>query len=211
MRGLAFAGQLSYSVPLHASTADRTGFRLSIEMRFLSSIRIVRVALALTVALWMAGAGCLLGCENITVVEASKEAMSPASPSQPANVSILVVSGDACAAMHSHDCCAGRAARSAAKSAAPSKSAANSNPATLVSSVVVGLGAPSPAMMDCPLSVNATAALSKASPDQLRGALPLTPPNSTPPHVQEHTMALTPPLVLPNRGHTYLRCCVFLI
>jgi hypothetical protein len=66
-------------------------------------------------------------------------------------------------------------------------------------------------MMDCPLAVNATAALAKARPDQASSALPLTRANDTLPHLQERTAILSPPLVLPNRGHTYLRCCVFLI
>ena len=186
-------------------------------MRFLSSIRIVRVALALAVAFWMAGAGCMLGCENMVAAAAANEAMSPANSSHGANASAVVVSGDACASMHSHDCCARHgakpAAQAAAKPAAPSKSAANSKNAALpsVTGVVAGLAAPSSTMMDCPLAVNARAALSKARPDQSSSALPLTRANEALPHLQEHTTALLPPLVLPNRGHTYLRCCVFLI
>src|SRR5512132_1296833 len=50
---------------LNDSTSKRMEFRLARIMRFLSSIRIVRVSLALAVALWMAGFGCLLGCENM--------------------------------------------------------------------------------------------------------------------------------------------------
>ena len=41
-----------------------------------SSFRIIRVTLALAVALWMAGAGCLLGCEN-SVATASTNADQP--------------------------------------------------------------------------------------------------------------------------------------
>ena len=180
-------------------------------MRLLSSTRIVRVTLALAVAFWMAGGGCMLGCENMVAEAAANEAMSPA------NSAAIVVSGDACASMHSHDCCSRHgvkpAAHSASKPAAPSKSATNSRTAALpfVNGVVAGLAAPLSTMMDCPLAVNATAALSKGRPDQSSSALPLTRANNTLPHFQEHTATLSPPLVLPNRGHTYLRCCVFLI
>jgi hypothetical protein len=66
-------------------------------------------------------------------------------------------------------------------------------------------------MMDCPLAVNSAAALSKAKPDLSR--LSLTPPIAgyALPGNRAQTTALSTPLRLPNRGHTYLRCCVFLI
>lgn len=114
-------------------------------MRFLSSIRIVRVTLALAVALWMAGAGCMLGCENMVSAAASNEAESPA------NSSIVVADGGACASMHSHDCCTRRGARPAAHSvtspvAAPaSQHAAKSKTpgAAFANAAVVELGATS--------------------------------------------------------------------
>jgi hypothetical protein len=66
-------------------------------------------------------------------------------------------------------------------------------------------------MVDCPLAVNATAALSKARPDESGADLPLTRAADNFSDVQEQLTALTPPSLLPNRGHTYLRCCVLLI
>jgi hypothetical protein len=66
-------------------------------------------------------------------------------------------------------------------------------------------------MMDCPLAVNARAALSKAKPDTSRTALPHTRASARLPLLREQATALSPPTLLPNRGHTYLRCCVFLI
>lgn len=197
-------------------------FRLNIDMSSISSIRIFRVMLALAVALWMAGAGCMLGCEKMVAAAAANEHMSPANAYH-AN-SNTIVSGDACASMHSHDCCARRGAGSAAQPAQAAvqsnarpddgwNAAANSRTAApaIVSSLVAELTAPFSAMTDCPLAVNATAALSKARPDQATVAAPLTRPNFAPPPLQELTTAQSPPLVLPNRGHTYLRCCVFLI
>ena len=179
-------------------------------MRFISSIRIVRVSLALTVAFWMAGAGCMLGCENMVSAANSTEVASPAS--SPA----IVVTGEACASMHSHDCCAKRNAHSAAKAVAKSTSekhhiVAESGKKFPDDSLFAGLGATFPSMMECPLAVNAAAVLSKAGPDQSNVALPSSsesPSLSNPP---EQTSAFARPLRLPNRGHTYLHCCSFLI
>ena len=71
--------------------------------------------------------------------------------------------------------------------------------------------APRGTMKDCPLVANATAATSKNSghlPDPGRG------PVSALPLIEKTTVPSTPSLIvpfLPNRGPTYLRCCVFLI
>jgi hypothetical protein len=66
-------------------------------------------------------------------------------------------------------------------------------------------------MMECPLAVNATAALSKASTDNAKTAAALTAVYQPLQSAPEQTIALVFPLRLPNRGHTYLQCCVFLI
>ena len=166
-------------------------------MRFLSSIRIVRVSLALAVALWMAGAGCMLGCGNMMTAAAATNIESPAS-------SPIVASGDACAAMHAHDCCAKHRAHVA------SKAAANSNTGTTLP-LAPELSATPATMMDCPLAVNATAVLSKAGSDQSHVALPSSSESAALSNSPEQTNAFARPLRLPNRGHTYLRCCVFLI
>ena len=66
-------------------------------------------------------------------------------------------------------------------------------------------------LKDCPLVVNATAATSKNSghlPDPGRSAV------STTPLIARTTVQSNTSLdvaYLPNRGHTHLRCCVFLI
>ena len=168
-------------------------------MSFLSSIRIVRVVLALAVASWMAGAGCMLGCANMVSAAAPSEFGSPASPPT------IVAAGGACAAMHAHDCCARRAAKSARKSAA------KAHTATTTSALGPELSATPGTMMDCPLAVNATAALSKATPDQSSIALPPSVASALLSNSSEQTTAFARPFRLPNRGHTYLRCCVFLI
>jgi hypothetical protein len=170
-------------------------------MRLLSSIRIVRVSLALAVAFWMAGAGCLLGCENMVTAAATDLEL-------PASSQLVVASGEACAAMHSHDCCAKRSHASSSKvaaNAASVQSGAKTNDQLESVAQIPGT------MIDCPLAVNATAALSKARTDLSAVALlsssALSPHSNSP----EQTSAFVRPLRLPNRGHTYLQCCVFLI
>jgi len=177
-------------------------------MRFLSSIRIVRISLALAVAFWMAGAGCMLGCENMASAAPSTEVASPA------NSPAIVVTGEACASMHSHDCCAKRNAHSAAKAVTKSTSdkrqsvADSGKQIRFDSAALVGIF---PTMMECPLAVNASAVLSKARPDQSNVALPSSSERASLSNPPEQTSAFARPLRLPNRGHTYLHCCSFLI
>jgi len=191
---------------LYGSTSTRMQFRLTNTMRFLSSIRIVRVSLALAVAFWMAGFGCLLGCENMVSANATEIASSP-------NSTAIVVTGEACASMQSHDCCAKRNGHSAAK--AVTKPTSDKGQLTADSGQEIAFEsvfpATSPLMMDCPLAVNATAVLSKARPDQSNVALPSPSELVSLSNPSEHTSALARPLRLPNRGHTYLHCCSFLI
>jgi hypothetical protein len=192
-------------------------------MRSISSIRILRLTLALAVALWMAGAGCMLGCENMVSAEAANGTGSPAGflndDASPANTetafdSSVITAGNSCPSMHSHDCCAKRATHASAKPAAKvaAKPVIRSATHLMTSALVAELSGTSSMMMDCPLAVNASAALSKARPDL--SSVSLTPARVTDslPNKLEQTAALSSsPLRLPNRGHTYLRCCVFLI
>ena len=161
-------------------------------MAFLSSIRVVRLALSLTVALWMAGAGCLLGCGNMEAMAAAPEP----------DATVVVAANDSCAAMHGHDCCAKRA--KTAPQASSQDSIANGD-LTAVEGDGISSGA-----MDCPMAVNASAALSKVQNDDTSVAL-LPAAGEVLSHATEQLRPLAPPLRLPNRGHTYLRCCVFLI
>ena len=185
-------------------------FKLAGTMRFLSSIRIVRVPLALAVAFWMAGAGCMLGCENMASAATSTEIASPAhSPA-------IVVTGEACASMHSHDCCAKRNTHSAAKAVTKTTSdkrqfVADSGRNIPADSLFAALGATFPSMMECPLAVNASAVLSKAGSDDSNVALPSSSERASLSNPPEQTSAFARPLRLPNRGHTYLHCCSFLI
>jgi hypothetical protein len=168
-------------------------------MKLLSSIRVVRVALALAVAFWMAGAGCLLGCEQmVSAAEATQVSSS-------ASALTIVASGSACASMQSsHNCCAKRGNHSASKASAKVTAKTASEKSEFVETSPVS-------MMDCPLAVTATAALAKAGSDQASVALPDSSERTVLANSSEQTSAFATPLRLPNRGHTYLRCCVFLI
>jgi hypothetical protein len=167
-------------------------------MRFLSSIRIVRLSLALAVAFWMAGAGCLLGCQNMASAATLSEVATQQDTPQ------LIDSGDACASSQSHHCCGKHRGHSAAKTTARAERAetATTEPA---------LAATPETMIDCPLAINATAALSKFGSDQSSVALLPISGRTSLSVLQERTKAFARPLRLPNRGHTHLRYCVFLI
>ena len=169
-------------------------------MRSLGSIRIVRVTLALAVAFWMAGAGCLLGCEGMIAAASGEEAQSQVSDLT------VVASGDACASMRSHDCCARRN-----KHAQTSNSTTPAPAATSTSALTSLLGQTPTSMRECPLAVTATAALSRTNHNPSAGPLLLARPTGFIPQLEEQTRPLSQQIRLPNRGHTYLHCCVFLI
>ncbi len=146
----------------------------------------------------MAGAGCLLGCENMLASAAASAAQTQAAGST------LVASGDACASSRSHDCCAGK------KKHAQTKTEPKPDQVSATELLAEISEAPT-SMRDCPLAVNATAALTKLKRPETGNATPASRADQIVPNVKEQASSLSPPLRLPNRGHTYLRCCVFLI
>ena len=144
----------------------------------------------------------MLGCENMTSAAAANDHHTAA------EVTVIVASGEACASMRSHDCCAKGASRTSKSQTNTnhSNASARTNPATAAETV-----ATSSAMIDCPLAVNAMAALSKPRPDQSSTALLSAGARPASSDSFEQTVSFARPLRLPNRGHTYLRCCAFLI
>jgi hypothetical protein len=156
------------------------------------SIKAVRLLLAFSVSIWMAG-GCLFGCSNA--------AMGAGIAHEADNTGNAIVSGESChAAASSHDF---------GSSQKPKKRTANN--AKHPKGVPSFTPGPRGMMKDCPLAVSATAVASKNSghlPEPGRGPVAVLPliENKT---AQLVTFSLTP--IPPNRGPTYLRCCVFLI
>ncbi len=158
-------------------------------MRWLFTRKSFRWLMAVSVSIWMAGAGCLFGCSNGASALHKTE--------EPQTSSETVVAAHSCASMRSHDCCA---KRNAAAPAPRSKTALPSL-ASLPRSM----------MEDCPLAVSATAVVSKVRSDISNVVLTRTTwsaqvKSSNPTSNSEFISSIPS-----NRGPTYLRCCVFLI
>lgn len=155
-------------------------------MTFLVSLKVVRLLLTVSVSLWLAG-GCLLGCGSMATAAQRGEDQD-------------AVEAESCHSAQEHHCCS--KAKPAKQSTIDPK---------LTESFLALATLPRGPMGECPLAMSATAIAAKASsnsPDSdqtTNTPLPLTAGNREP--RQKHFAV---PLV-PNRGPTYLRCCVFLI
>lgn len=168
--------------------------------------------LAFAVALWMAGAGCLLGCENNVASASTNDRGELKTP-------VVVDAGDACASAHSPSCCSSHGAR--ALRPAKVKQSVNSAKTTPADARLAGKSsshaptiAPvggSSSMMNCPLAMTPAAALAKSGPVDVDGNLAVADTNEPLTHSLDHLTAFVRPPRSPNGGHTYLRCCVFLI
>jgi hypothetical protein len=167
-------------------------------MSFLVSLKVVRLLLAVCVSVWLAG-GCLLGCGNMAMAAQSDEQSSEAA-----------VEGASCHTAQAHHCCSAKPAKQARPAKQPLAKQAKID-SKLTESYLALSSMPRGMMNDCPLAMRGTVITSKASsnaPDSdhaTSAQLPLS--NGNGELAQKHVVA---PLV-PNRGPTYLRCCVFLI
>ena len=155
-------------------------------MSLFFSNKVVRLLLAATVSIWMAG-GCLFGCSN-------------AMAGEPESQTAAVETAESCHVQQSHDCCA---------TAKPKKRIASSW--KHLEGVASFIPAPRGMMRDCPLVIGSTAATSKNSthvPDPGRASVAALPSFEKQTEQAENTLVIP---FLPNRGPTHLRCCVFLI
>src|SRR5215213_7108144 len=157
----------------------------------LFSNKAIRLLLAVSVSIWMAG-GCLFGCANTTIgAEVSRDSEN------------TVEAAASCHAKRSHDCCT-------AVKAAPKKRV-TSNLKRQLGGVPSFVPGPRGMMNECPLVVNSTAVTSKNSthvPDPGRAPIAALP--SFEKQAAHTDDTLVAPFV-PYRGPTHLRCCVFLI
>ena len=169
--------------------------------------KIVRGGLGLALSLWIAGAGCMFGCENMIASAASHDKAVDHEPSL-----ATVVSGDACAASGSHDCCAKKKAEERTKTQ-NGNNRLTLKLATLMSQSESLNTVPSSGGRECPLALSRAIAVAKRSDSHKQSATSAVIAVTTPavPVANEQHAALSRPSRLPNRGHTYLRCCVFLI
>ncbi len=161
----------------------------------LTSNKIIRLALAPLLVFWIAGMPCLFGCGMIA--QATTTAASPMS-----NAQGVVEAAESCGSSKSHACCA----KKRGADATTAEQHTNSSAQFLDGQQDL----PSGSMGDCPMAVNAIAPISKVSFGHSAQLL-LTQAELPPVRATDQPIPLFTPLRLPNRGHTYLRCCVFLI
>lgn len=156
-------------------------------MTFLVSLKVIRLLLTVSVSIWLAG-GCLLGCGNMAMAAAQNGDEQTA------------VEAESCHSAQEHHCCS--------KPQPVKQSAIDPK---LTESLLALASVPRGLMTDCPLAMSATAIIAKANsnpPDSdqtTKAELPLTAG-----HREMRQKHFVTPLN-PNRGPTYLRCCVFLI
>lgn len=175
----------------------------------LRSLKFCRVGFALLLSLWIAGGGCMLGCQNMGALAATDEA----GETPVTHHAAMIVSGDACAAGEGHDCCAKKkAAAERANSATKTATKPSLATTTIISQTESLIPAPVEGMKQCPLALGrAVAATKPGGGTQIVAALAPSASVLTLAVSPEQHSSLSPAARLPNRGHTYLRCCAFLI
>jgi len=159
-------------------------------MFYLASARVTRFTLVPLLALWIAGTGCLLGCER-GAQAAHKTAREGAE----------VVSEEVCGSKNSHGCCH---TQGSVKESSPAEKVLN--PKAQVAYVPEDFGP----MMGCPFATSRVAVMTKARDDASPFVLLMRPTPSQPLAVDKLN-GFSASLLPRDRGHTYLRCCVFLI
>ena len=167
---------------------------------------IFRVSLVSILSLWIAGAGCMFGCQNMIAAAGTGSNASAVEHGLAA-----IVSGEACAAKGSHDCCAQKKAETKAKTQ-NANTRVSLKLATQLSQSESLKPRRSSGMRECPLALSRAVAITKATDSkQFADSIATTLTRPVVADSPEQHTALSPIGRLPNRGHTYLRCCVFLI
>lgn len=155
-------------------------------MTFLVSVKVVRLLLSVSVSIWLAG-GCLLGCSRITTA-------APRGEDQNA------VEAESCDSPQEHHCCS---------KAKPAKQTTIDPKLTESLSALATL--PRSPLGDCPLAMGATAIAAKASSNSPESDLTTNAALSVRAGNRDQPQKYYDVPMVPNRGPTYLRCCVFLI
>ena len=176
-------------------------------MKLFPPTRLVRKLAVITLAFWLAGAGCLLGCEGIA-------AAAPAShlnlTSTSNHSSTLIVEGDACTSTEGHGCCK-KKSRAAGKQQPTAVPAAEASPRAEPDLTSTRLNESSTSgMRACPFAISRALSAAKLRDGQMSATAGLSAilPGRA---VREQKLVLSAISPLPNRGHTYLQCCSFLI
>ena len=183
----------------------------------LSSMKTLRLVLSLSLVLWVGGAGCVFGCETLAMAAAGQGAA--ATDHGEAHLDLRTLdSGEACASAADHSCCAKHhvssaripTSRSTKRVRATGKPGPNSIASQDVATTPMVIALSDGTMHTCPLAMNATALATKARSDESTNSVALAPVNLPAIGLEKPTTS-SPPTFFNNRGHTYLRCCVFLI
>jgi hypothetical protein len=154
--------------------------------------------MAISVSLWMAGAGCLWGCSK------GKAAAADVSVTHEHDSSTLV-SASSCHSQPpakaqskrtTHDCCQ---QKSANKTSEPTTTL------PVFNAIREGM------MKDCPLAVNASALANKSGSHSSSTQPAQVADLRNVQGVVQRVDTRSSPVQYLNRGPTYLRCCVFLI
>ena len=154
----------------------------------------------------------MLGCGNMAVAAAFQE--QPGSAATADHDGAIVIAEHACstagqsdsssdtASVSSHSCC--KKSRTEATPTPPSTEA------RIATSVEFGPSS-SGMMTDCPLAGSKAAVVTKTRGDGPHASQAVAHSYHPAPKSAEQPARLSATPLLPNRGHTYLRCCVFLI
>ena len=165
----------------------------------LSSMKILRVTIAFSLVFWMSGLGCILGCESFTQ-SGSSAISAPEDHAHPD--ATMVASAASCHKTTDHSCCAKRSSTSKRSQAAGKLGL----PKVLITSASITEMAGG-MMRECPMALNA-----KALGTRVESATSVAFERIEVPLFNAVESTVSPvPSFLNNRGHTYLRCCVFLI
>ena len=173
-------------------------------IRSLPSPSIIRFVLAPILSLWIAGAGCMIGCEGMIAAAVAVPSSSQENHSDhnSARKAAIIASGYACSSSGSHSCCEKNYAETKPKARRTSTA-----DTTLIKS-----DRPSSGMMEgCPLALGRAALAAKVRKNEVSATAALTHSALPAESFLEQIAPIPTPHRLPNRGHTYLRCCVFLI
>jgi hypothetical protein len=183
----------------------------------LSSSKIVRFVLAPMLSLWITGAGCMLGCEGMVATAAAASSEAGSSSLHSGHRSTIVATGHACSSKgpaavssevgnQSHNCCKKDRTEPQTEHK-PDIRPSNASAATTFQS-----GASSSGMTgDCPLAGSKNAVVTKGRRSEASASQVVAHSYLPAQNFLEQPSPLSTPRLLPNRGHTYLRCCVFLI
>ena len=211
--------QLNHETALTAQQAkpkearQRHSGRVKLQTMLHYPAKLLRTSLAVILSLWIAGAGCMLGCQNMVAYAAG----SVTAGTEPAgHHTAVVVGGETCASNQSHDCCAKKQSEKkveARKASALKSTARPSLQTAMLMSLTASINPQhSDGRGECPLALSRAVAVTKPSGGNQTPAPVVLPLRALPVETSvEQQPALFPLARLPNRGHTYLRCCVFLI